>query len=93
MIGLTGGQGVDVVLNSLAGEAINRNLRVLRPFGRFLELGKRTLGIERAFNKAVGYTAAHDRLPDFFRTEKLPPHNITFAVPDEELDQVFAGIG
>ncbi|MDJ0750984.1 MAG: type I polyketide synthase [Woeseiaceae bacterium] len=38
---LTGGQGVDVVLNSLAGEAINRNLRVLRPFGRFLELGKR----------------------------------------------------
>jgi phthiocerol/phenolphthiocerol synthesis type-I polyketide synthase C len=37
----TGGQGIDVVLNSLAGEAINRNLRILRPFGRFLELGKR----------------------------------------------------
>ncbi|MDR3569718.1 MAG: type I polyketide synthase [Syntrophobacteraceae bacterium] len=37
----TGGQGVDVVLNSLAGEAINRNLRVLKPFGRFLEIGKR----------------------------------------------------
>lgn len=37
----THGQGVDVVLNSLAGEAIRRNLQVLRPFGRFLELGKR----------------------------------------------------
>lgn len=37
----TGGIGMDVVLNSLAGEAINRNLQVLRPFGRFLELGKR----------------------------------------------------
>jgi NADPH:quinone reductase-like Zn-dependent oxidoreductase/acyl carrier protein len=37
----TGGEGVDVVLNSLAGEAINRNFRVLKPFGRFLELGKR----------------------------------------------------
>ncbi|MFC0268651.1 type I polyketide synthase [Kushneria aurantia] len=35
------GRGVDVVLNSLAGEAINQNLRVLEPFGRFLELGKR----------------------------------------------------
>lgn len=35
------GDGVDVVLNSLAGEAINQNLRVLKPFGRFLELGKR----------------------------------------------------
>lgn len=37
----TGGSGVDLVLNSLAGEAINRNLRVLKPFGRFIELGKR----------------------------------------------------
>ena len=38
---LTHGEGIDVVLNSLAGEAINKNLRILRPFGRFLELGKR----------------------------------------------------
>jgi phthiocerol/phenolphthiocerol synthesis type-I polyketide synthase C len=38
---LTGGAGVDVVLNSLAGEAIWKNLRILRPFGRFIELGKR----------------------------------------------------
>lgn len=38
---VTNGEGVDVVLNSLAGEAIYRNLGILRPFGRFLELGKR----------------------------------------------------
>lgn len=38
---LTNGEGVDVVLNSLSGEAIARNLRALRPFGRFIELGKR----------------------------------------------------
>ncbi len=37
----TDGAGVDVVLNSLAGEAISRNFQVLKPFGRFLELGKR----------------------------------------------------
>jgi len=41
ILALTGGEGVDVVLNSLAGEAINRNFRALKPFGRFLELGKR----------------------------------------------------
>lgn len=41
ILALTDGEGVDVVLNSLAGEAIRRNLRVLKPFGRFLELGKR----------------------------------------------------
>lgn len=37
----TAGEGVDVVLNSLAGEAMRRSLSVLKPFGRFLELGKR----------------------------------------------------
>lgn len=41
ILSLTEGEGVDVILNSLAGEAINRNLKILRPFGRFLELGKR----------------------------------------------------
>jgi phthiocerol/phenolphthiocerol synthesis type-I polyketide synthase C len=37
----SGGAGVDVILNSLAGDAIPRNLRLLKPFGRMLELGKR----------------------------------------------------
>ena len=41
ILAATNGEGVDVILNSLAGEAIRRNLKVLRPFGRFLELGKR----------------------------------------------------
>jgi NADPH:quinone reductase-like Zn-dependent oxidoreductase/acyl carrier protein len=41
VLALTGGEGVDVVLNSLSGEAIRRNLTVLKPFGRFIELGKR----------------------------------------------------
>ncbi|WP_396268756.1 SDR family NAD(P)-dependent oxidoreductase [Ideonella sp.] len=40
---LTGGAGVDVVLNSLAGEAITKNLQLLKPFGRMLEIGKRDL--------------------------------------------------
>lgn len=33
--------GVDVVLNSVAGDAMRAALRLLRPFGRFVELGKR----------------------------------------------------
>ncbi len=37
----TGGKGVDVVLNSLAGEAMIRSMDCLKPFGRFIELGKR----------------------------------------------------
>lgn len=36
----TNGEGVDVVLNSLAGEFIPKGLQLLRPGGRFVELGK-----------------------------------------------------
>jgi aldehyde:ferredoxin oxidoreductase len=52
-------------------------------------LGKSVLKNERDFNARAGFTAQDDRLPDFFKKEKLPPHNITFQVKDEELDQVF----
>jgi NADPH:quinone reductase-like Zn-dependent oxidoreductase len=38
---LTGGEGVDVILNSLPGEAIPKGLQIMRPFGRFLELGRK----------------------------------------------------
>ena len=40
---ITGGQGVDVVLNSLAGNAIAKGISCLAPYGRFLELGKRDI--------------------------------------------------
>ncbi len=39
----TDGEGVDVVLNALAGDYIGRSLELLRPFGRFVEIGKRDI--------------------------------------------------
>ena len=66
---LTGGEGVDVVLNSLSGEAMERSLGLLRPFGRFLELGKRdfyensAVGL-RPFRHNVSYFGIDaDQLP------------------------------
>lgn len=56
---ITGG-GVDVVLNSLAGEAMERSISCVRPFGRFVELGKRDyvsnthIGL-RPFRKNLSY--------------------------------------
>jgi aldehyde:ferredoxin oxidoreductase len=52
-------------------------------------LGKSVLKQEREFNLQAGLTAAHDRLPDYFKKEKLPPHDVVFGVTDKELDQVF----
>lgn len=77
-------EGICEMLSGLYGREITAD--------DFLEFGKRTLAAERAFNAAAGFTAADDRLPDFFRKEQLPPHNVTFGVPDDELDQVFEGI-
>jgi aldehyde:ferredoxin oxidoreductase len=52
-------------------------------------LGKKVLSFERDFNARAGFTAKSDRLPDYFKNEKLPPHNVVFTVKDEDLDQVF----
>ncbi|MGE2817967.1 SDR family NAD(P)-dependent oxidoreductase [Mycobacterium heidelbergense] len=39
----TDGAGVNVVLNSIAGESVSRSIACLAPYGRFVELGKRDL--------------------------------------------------
>ena len=60
----TDGEGVDVVLNSLAGEFIPAGLSVLRRYGRFLELGKRdilenkTLDMQ-PFDRSLSFIAAN----------------------------------
>jgi acyl transferase domain-containing protein/NADPH:quinone reductase-like Zn-dependent oxidoreductase/acyl carrier protein len=43
IMALTNEEGIDIVLNSLAGEAIPRSLELLRLYGRFLEIGKRDI--------------------------------------------------
>ncbi len=53
------------------------------------DLGKSILKKEREFNAAAGFTSKDDRLPAFFKTEPLAPHNVTFGVTDEDLDSVF----
>ena len=39
----TNGKGVDVILNSLAGNALHATWECLAPFGRFIEIGKRDI--------------------------------------------------
>jgi aldehyde:ferredoxin oxidoreductase len=51
-------------------------------------LGQKILKLEREFNAKAGLSNIEDRLPDYFKKEQLSPHNVTFTVPDEELDQV-----
>jgi aldehyde:ferredoxin oxidoreductase len=52
-------------------------------------MGKAILSTEREFNARAGFTKEDDRLPGYMKTEALPPHNVTFEVSDDDLDQVF----
>jgi aldehyde:ferredoxin oxidoreductase len=52
-------------------------------------LGQTVLKTEREFNIAAGFTSKHDRLPEYFKNETLPPHEVTFKVTDEDLDSFY----
>ena len=57
---ITGGEGVDLVLNSLTGAAIPKSLELLREGGRFLEIGKAEIWDEKrvgAVNPKAAYYA------------------------------------
>ena len=59
----TRGKGIDVVLNSLSGQAIEKSMAILAKDGRFLELGKRDIYTEHRslsmafFRKRLSYHA------------------------------------
>lgn len=49
-------------------------------------LGKTILKIEHDFNQRAGFTKQHDRLPEFFSREPLPPHNVVWDYSGKEID-------
>jgi acyl transferase domain-containing protein len=52
VLAVTAGRGVDVVLNSLAGDLLEASVRVLADDGRFVELGKRGIWDHERFASA-----------------------------------------
>ena len=50
-------------------------------------LGKHILKVEHQFNIEAGFTNIHDRLPEFFTTEKVAPHNAIWDFSGEEIDE------
>ncbi len=72
---LTDGEGVDVILNTLPGEAAEKGLDILRDFGRFLQIDKQDISSNRnlplaAFKKGLTY-AAVDLSLFFLQSERL----------------------
>ena len=58
----TKGKGVDIVLNTLSGEALTQSFELLAAHGRFIEVGKKDINDNRAlpmatFNKNIMFSA------------------------------------
>ena len=73
ILGLTGGYGVDVVLNSLPGEAIRRGVQILAPGGRFVELGKKDVYADTALGLAALAKSASFAVVDLDLNLRLQP--------------------
>jgi aldehyde:ferredoxin oxidoreductase len=57
---------------------------------RLMGLGVQTLILEKQFNKAAGFTAKDDRLPEFMYTEPLETVSACFDLSDAELAETLA---
>jgi acyl transferase domain-containing protein/NADPH:quinone reductase-like Zn-dependent oxidoreductase len=87
VMALTGGEGVDVVLNSLAGEAIPKGLSILRNKGRFVELGVRDMLQNRRLAMSLFRNNLSFYFVDFGRVNAEQPERVTAV-----LNEVVAGL-
>lgn len=83
----THGQGIDIVLNSLAGPFIEKSMNLLRDYGRFLELGKRDIYDKThislyPFRKNISYFAID-------MAEMFSPDSVMGPVVIRELKRLF----
>lgn len=67
-------------------ELINARFGIALTGDDVVNLGKYILKTEKAFNEKAGFTNLDDRLPEFFYTEPVPPHNVVFDFTGEEID-------
>jgi myxalamid-type polyketide synthase MxaB len=73
-------QGVDVVLNSLAGEFVPHSLSVLRPGGRFIEIGK--IGVWQSAQVAAVRSDVQYFLVDLIELTQQQPAQIQTMLHD-----------
>ncbi|MBW2078862.1 MAG: aldehyde ferredoxin oxidoreductase, partial [Deltaproteobacteria bacterium] len=52
-------------------------------------MGITTIKEELAFNRSAGWTDVENQLPGFMRTEALPPNDVVFDIPQEEIDTIY----
>ncbi|RHZ73806.1 hypothetical protein CDV55_100878 [Aspergillus turcosus] len=72
----TGGRGVDVVLNSLAGPLLRETWRCIATFGRFIEIGKRDIEMNNSIEMAPFARQVSFSSLDLVKLGEQRPHEI-----------------
>ncbi len=86
MFGFMGTMGDATILPGLMGGALGGEWDT----AKINAIGSETLKLERAFNKAAGFTIDDDVLPDFFYDEVAPSTGAIFDLSKEDMAKAFA---
>lgn len=79
------GDGVDVILNTLTGAAVEANFSILRPFGRYLDVTVRETGDEQMLSSNLfvdSRSYLHVRLHDYYNLDPQRLGEVLRAVTD-----------
>lgn len=68
-------------------DMINARFGIALTADDVMNLGKTILKTEHEFNLKAGLNSASDRIPEFMKYEKLPPHNVVWDFTNEEIDE------
>ncbi|KAL7959487.1 KR domain-containing protein [Trichoderma compactum] len=88
---LTNQRGVDVVLNSLSGEALRQSWELMAPSGRFIEIGRRDIDLNRRLEMSVFARGAtfHLEIMDLAREKKISPAKPLNLFPYAKMEAAF----
>jgi aldehyde:ferredoxin oxidoreductase len=75
---------------SLAARLLNARYGWKWTYRDVRKMGLDCLHTESEFNRLAGVSEAQCDLPEFMRTEPLPPHDSVFDIPKEEMDNIWS---
>jgi aldehyde:ferredoxin oxidoreductase len=74
---------------SLAARLLNARYGWKWSYTDVRNMGLDCLAVEREFNRLAGVSDAQCDVPEFMRTEPLPPHDSVFDIPKEDMNKIW----
>jgi aldehyde:ferredoxin oxidoreductase len=74
---------------SLAARLLNARYGWKWSYTDVRNMGLDCLRVEREFNRLAGVSDGQCDVPEFMRTEPLPPHDSVFDIPKEDMDKIW----